>query len=84
MITMTCDRCEAEMGKGRREGRHPGSILPINAFDEKTKRLVAVTDNDICEKCAREVMAVLAKWWPAIGELQEQWNTANPPEKTKS
>ena len=84
MITMTCDRCNAEIGKGYRGSRHPGSILPIQVFDEKSKRLVAAVDKDLCEKCAKEAVAVLAKWWPPVAELQEQWNEANPAKKLDS
>ena len=74
MLTVTCDRCAAEVGKGVRDGHLLGSRLPIIVFDEKTRRLKGAVEKDLCDKCAKEFVAMVTKWWPFVGDIQDEWN----------
>lgn len=79
MLTMTCDRCGSKIDDFVRDGRTPGNVFTIVVFDEKQKHLVGAVEKDLCEKCAREAVALVAKWWPEMGTLQGAWNNAPLP-----
>lgn len=85
MLKMTCNRCEADLGKVvpssvRRPDEAPELRMPdfssrfqAPLFSELGKRLEYDTaPMDLCEKCARELVEALSGWLPAIGEAQRR------------
>lgn len=74
MLTMYCNRCERKMADIALSSPHPGSKFSPPVFDERRGRLEEMGNLDLCERCARDLVAALVTWLPAIGDAQMKWN----------
>lgn len=76
MLKMSCDRCGRFLGPIKKgDGNPPDGASRFEAplFSEYKKRLVHnAAPMDLCERCARELVELLAGWCPGIEHLQRQ------------
>lgn len=74
MVTLICDRCKTPIATVPRDTKDPSSHFPAFIFDETCNKLTSGAEKDLCEKCARDLAAVLGKWWPELAEYQRELN----------